>query len=395
MNEENLAKNWSHDKLNTICEIIMGQSPKGSTYNNEGIGTGLINGAVDLGEKFPEPKTWTSKPTKLSKKGDIIIGIRASLGDVNYSDSEYCLGRGVAALRPTKKINEDFLYYLAFTLNDKFKKFLAGSTIKGITKSDLESILVSFPNQLEEQQKISKVLSNLDNAIQKANEIVRDTSTLKEGLTQHIFSKYLENSKLVPLKELSTKIIKGIFDLSPNNYVEQGIPFLRISDISENKLDLSSTKYITENKSAEFPNSELSPNDIVLAKVGASAGDVEKIALIPKEISKCNISQNMIGIKLNHEFCIPEYIFYFISRQNIMSLILAQSNTTTFKSIQLSVLKNLSIPLPSRNVQKSLTSILKNIDSRSQRQREYLHTLESLRNGLMQKLLTGKIYVQF
>ena len=64
----NHPTDWIHDKLGLICKIIMGQSPKGDTYNKTGIGTPLINGAADMGEKYPEPKTWTTKPSKLSKK---------------------------------------------------------------------------------------------------------------------------------------------------------------------------------------------------------------------------------------------------------------------------------------------------------------------------------------
>ena len=86
-------------KLSSICDIIMGQSPKGDSYNNKNEGYPLLNGAADYkGQNF-KPKKFTNKPTKLTKKGDVIFGIRATIGNFAFADKQYCIGRGIAALR--------------------------------------------------------------------------------------------------------------------------------------------------------------------------------------------------------------------------------------------------------------------------------------------------------
>ena len=77
----------------------MGQSLKGNSYNMNGDGYPLVGGAADLGEPHPRPQKWTSAPTKLSTEGDIILCVRATIGTLNWADSVYCLGRGVAAIR--------------------------------------------------------------------------------------------------------------------------------------------------------------------------------------------------------------------------------------------------------------------------------------------------------
>ena len=80
--------------LHDVCEITMGQSPSGSSYNEIGEGTPLIAGASDLGEFAPQPSKFTTSPSKLSSAGDIILCIRATIGNRNWSDKTYCLGRG-------------------------------------------------------------------------------------------------------------------------------------------------------------------------------------------------------------------------------------------------------------------------------------------------------------
>ena len=83
--------------LKFFAEIIMGQAPKGETYNEHGDGLQLIAGAADLGRLSPKPKKWTNAPTKVGKRGDIIVCVRATIGDLNWADASYCYGRGVAA----------------------------------------------------------------------------------------------------------------------------------------------------------------------------------------------------------------------------------------------------------------------------------------------------------
>jgi type I restriction enzyme S subunit len=78
----------------------MGQAPNGQSYNERGEGLPLIAGAGDFNGLRISPKKFTTAPGKVSEPGDIILSIRASIGAKVWSDGEYCLGRGVAGLRP-------------------------------------------------------------------------------------------------------------------------------------------------------------------------------------------------------------------------------------------------------------------------------------------------------
>ena len=85
-------------RLDKVCRITMGQAPSGDSYNFDGHGLALIAGAGDFGKETPEPKKYTTAAGKRSEEGEIILCIRATIGDLNWSDKKYCLGRGVAGL---------------------------------------------------------------------------------------------------------------------------------------------------------------------------------------------------------------------------------------------------------------------------------------------------------
>ena len=95
-----VPENWEWVKLGTVSKINMGQSPKSTFVDNNPNNIPLIGGPKDMGEIFPNISRYTSRPTKLSDVGDLIITIRATLGKTNFSDRKYCIGRGVASLTP-------------------------------------------------------------------------------------------------------------------------------------------------------------------------------------------------------------------------------------------------------------------------------------------------------
>ena len=98
-----IPKGWESGQIDTHAKIEMGQSPKGDTYNDSGVGTPLVNGPVEFGPYFTKQSKWTTSPTKLSKKNDLIVCVRGSTtGRYVKSNGEYCLGWGVCSIRGKK-----------------------------------------------------------------------------------------------------------------------------------------------------------------------------------------------------------------------------------------------------------------------------------------------------
>lgn len=138
-----IPEGWRVGKLGEIADLIMGQSPNGDSYNTTGTGTPLINGAQELTENGIMEIKFTTSPTKLSKSEDILFCIRATIGNIHFADKEYCLGRGVAALRPLEGL-KSYVYELLQTNLPKIEEKAEGSIFKQITKVMLYEHKISY-----------------------------------------------------------------------------------------------------------------------------------------------------------------------------------------------------------------------------------------------------------
>jgi len=177
-----IPKDWEIKKLEEIAKIIMGQSPPSSTYNNVGEGLPFLQGKLEFGDVYPSPRIYCSDPIKIAEAGDILISVRAPVGDVNLAPYKLCIGRGLAAIRiNTKKGNYKFYFYYLQKEKDSWEKMSKGSTFKAINKSDIENFVVPLP-PLSEQQKIAEILSTVDEILDLKKKKREKLEKLKNGL---------------------------------------------------------------------------------------------------------------------------------------------------------------------------------------------------------------------
>lgn len=155
-----IPQGWEVKELQEIAKCLMGQSPKGESYNQDGIGTPLLNGPADYENGALKGRTYTTEPTRLCQKDDLVLCIRATIGNLVYSEQEFCLGRGVAAVRANDKRLSELIYFLLIQEIERFKVQATGSIIVGITKDDLieskclvpkDELINSFHNLIQPQ----------------------------------------------------------------------------------------------------------------------------------------------------------------------------------------------------------------------------------------------------
>lgn len=166
-------KNWKTVTLGEVCKVIAGQSPKGTNYNKVGKGLPFYQGKKDFGEKYINlPTVWTTEITKEAIKDDILISVRAPVGPVNIATEHICIGRGLAAIRTTDKINKSYLFnYLL-----KIEKELvgnAGAVFNSINKKQIENLKVPLPN-LTIQQDIVLKINKISSEVSKLNNLYKN-----------------------------------------------------------------------------------------------------------------------------------------------------------------------------------------------------------------------------
>jgi len=123
----------------------MGQSPNGETYNEEGQGTLFYQGRAEFGERFPRPRLYTTAPKRMAQKGDVMMSVRAPVGDLNVALEDCCIGRGLAALHH-KSGSFSFGLYQIQSLKPVLDLFNGEGTVFGsINQKDLKAINVLQP----------------------------------------------------------------------------------------------------------------------------------------------------------------------------------------------------------------------------------------------------------
>jgi len=165
---DDLPDGWRMGTLDEIAEIVMGQSPDGSTYNELGEGVIFFQGRTDFGFRFPSIRMYTTQPTRMASENDILISVRAPVGDLNISLYKCCIGRGLASIR-SKESNTSFLLYTLKYYEGYFSSLNDDGTIFGsINKETLSGMPIVIPTGclVKEFERTAKAIdSKIKNAL--------------------------------------------------------------------------------------------------------------------------------------------------------------------------------------------------------------------------------------
>ena len=162
--------------LSDMADIIMGQSPDSSTYNDKRNGLPFYQGKTEFGDKYiKDPIMWCTAPTRISEKDDILLSVRAPVGSVNIATEKCCIGRGLAAIRNKNIASSLFLFHALKALEKQIEASGVGTTFKAITKdgvykiaipnakTELQNEFVNFAQQAEQsKQQLQKSLDSLN-----------------------------------------------------------------------------------------------------------------------------------------------------------------------------------------------------------------------------------------
>ena len=154
-----IPKEWEIAQIDDISQVTMGVSPSSKTYNEDNIGLPLLNGAADFEGKLIKPSKFTSEPKKICKKGDMVFGVRATIGNIVFADKEYALGRGVASVEPNDKVFREFIYYSLDNSMENLINNASGSVFLNLKKADITDLKVCYSDEIVKKfNNISRVL---------------------------------------------------------------------------------------------------------------------------------------------------------------------------------------------------------------------------------------------
>ena len=142
-----IPEGWEVKPLGDCYNLTMGQSPPGSTYNEDEDGLPFFQGNADFGFRYPSNRRYCTAPTRTANPEDTLVSVRAPVGAINMAWQSCCIGRGVAALRH-KSGSSSFTYYSARAMQSEFQQYEQTGTVFGaITRKQFETLPVISPTE--------------------------------------------------------------------------------------------------------------------------------------------------------------------------------------------------------------------------------------------------------
>ena len=406
-----IPSGWRLVRLEGVAETIMGQSPPGDTVfdwngddrSNDGLP--FIQGNAEFGIKFPSPLKWCARPAKVAVPGDILISVRAPVGQTNRADRQLGIGRGLAAIRfgaSTKTFGWHVINHVKGTL----ERVTQGSTFKAIGGKDLRNLRIPFP-PLPEQRAIAAVLDSIDEAIEHTEAVITATERLRESLLHELLThgvpgwhtewKEVRGIGTIPtdwkvarLGDMATYVGSGVTPRGGRSaYQDSGVKFIRSQNVHFDGLKLDDVAYISTDTDEAMRRSRVLSGDVLLNITGASIG---RCTVAPSELGRANVNQHVCIIR-PHECANPNFISEWLgtpqSQREIDEVQIGQSR----QGLNYQQVRALTIARPSRHEQDEIAKLTSSIRKSTQSYTEQSTKLEVLRTSVADAVLTGRLRV--
>ena len=181
--------------LSDIATITMGQSPSGSSYNEESVGEVFYQGRAEFGFRFPTRRLFTTEPKRMAEPGDVLLSVRAPVGDLNVAYEKCCIGRGLGAIH-SKTGDSSFMLYTMFALKPQLDVFNGEGTVFGsINRDGLSNLPVNIPSA-EEIAKFEATVRPMDNLIRTNYEEICRLQSIRDSLLPKLMSGEIDVSDI-------------------------------------------------------------------------------------------------------------------------------------------------------------------------------------------------------
>lgn len=300
--------------------------------------------------------------------------------------------------------------YLFYVL--KYPKFrnkiitsMIGSTGRQrASKESVQRLEIPLPSA-SEQKAIANLLSEFDYALELADRVIAKTERLKKGLMQQLLThgightetkqtpigKMPKDWKVMKIGDVASHVGSGLTPRGGSNtYLDKGIPLIRSQNVLSNKLELSDVAYISQETHKFMQRSTILSGDVLLNITGASIG---RVTVVPDSIKEANVNQHVCRIRFSNQI-LPEFAAYYLSSADGQNQIMSFQSGATRQGLNYQQVRAIQLPCPSFEEQKKIAEIMSTIDSEIDTERREKSTLERMKQGLMDLLLTGKVRIR-
>lgn len=387
--KKKFVRNWGRlgmkCKLEDIVDVTMGQSPKSEYYNTEGKGYPFLQGNRTFGFKYPTFDTYTTVMTKPAKAGDVIMSVRAPVGDLNITPVDMCLGRGVCSLR-MKNGNQDFLFYMMKYYIPHLLKKESGTVFGSVNRNDINGLEVNIPEDAQVQKKIARYLEMIDDKIELNNEI--NNNLLEQALTMYA-TQFATLDRNGCIGDYCS--VKSGFAFKSSWWTTAGVKVIKIGSINQDNLNLLECSYVDADKIDKAKDFKVNAGDLLIAMTGATIG---KFAMVPYSSELLLVNQRVGKFFLGNKPVekLP-FIYCTLKQPEVYGEVVNRGQGSAQPNISASDIMSIPCVIPSQDAINDFNGTAQPLfDLIISNQREN-QQLSEVRDTLLPKLLSGELNV--
>ena len=344
-----MKTNWPTKKLEEIAEVIMGQSPPSSSYNERGEGLPFFQGKAEFGEIYPTPIKYCSSPNRIAEANDILISVRAPVGNINIAREKSCIGRGLGALRARKNIlNQMFLFYFMKKNENNWSRLSTGSTFSAIKGSILKNYKIPLPPLNIQKQ----IVERLDK--------IAEAQKLNDGLIQksdELFQSLFYNEYEAKSNQWSSKKLEGVCEkieqVQPKKIFEKEFSYIDIASIDEERVIRAQITSV--GKAPSRARKVVKTGDTIFSTVRPY---LKHIAYIPGMLNNSIASTGFCVIRPNPDLADPLFINYIVESDHFVKKVLPFQRGANYPAVSDKNVYGIKVSLPPLKIQKQIAAKL-------------------------------------
>ncbi|SIL85666.1 restriction endonuclease S subunit [Mycobacteroides abscessus subsp. abscessus] len=386
-----------------VAEVILGQSPSSSTYNEQGAGLPFFQGKADFGLVHPTPRVWCTAGSKFAKANDVLLSIRAPVGDVNMATQDAVIGRGVAAIRASCVSDSWFLYFALQFMKPVLEERATGSTFASVNGTAVRDLEIPYFSDAERRSigQVLKLVLRQTERESAAESVARD---LKRAVMAHVFSRGLRgqvqrDTEVGPLPASWDVVAMGSVGKIGNGstpkrtnetYWSSGtFPWLNSAKVYDRDIR-AGEQFVTEAALAECHLPIVEPGAVLMAITGQGK-TLGNVAVLR---TRATISQHLAYIQADPDRVDPDFLRAYLETQYDALRQIASGGGSTKGALTCAFLRGLSIPLPPLAEQQEMVPIFQALDQKVSVQLRKRALLDQLFKSLLHKIMTGEIAIQ-
>jgi len=347
---------------------------------------------------------------------------RATLGEMKVSGIECCTNQGFKSLIPKANTDVWFLYYQMIRKKADYEGLGIGSTFLEVNKKDTDNFEIEFP-PYEQQQKIAKILSTVDNLIENTQSLIDKYTSVKQGMMADLFTRGIDLSgtpesnknygqlrpnvteaselyqetelgwvpkdwEVLPCEGLCDRICVGIVIKPTQYYVNYGVPALRSANVRESGIDPNNFVYISTESNTLLAKSQIKTGDVLSVRTGYPGTS----AVVPDEFNGSNCIDILISSP--NKRVLSEYLCEWINSEFGKGQVLRMQGGIAQQHFNVGDMKLLLVALPTEAEQMKIIDGLNSVKNKIKTEEAIVHKYRKQKKGLMHDLLTGKVSVK-